>query len=237
MVIFIHIKIFIIKIVLTILVGVLIVENTKPFLSVYVARRFARLYSSLPLTFLESDLSLIPPIRGIVSLSSRGLRGSVVRLSILPCGFVAGAPSVEGHSRFSPRVQTGFIFVHRRNQWRTDNLSLSLSPPLFSLRDRKASGRLSSDSYARPVHVQSCSQFRARTASSGSYSSSILRIPANTPLVFVLLLPLLLLTASLPYSRAWILFRAIFLVSARIYGRTSHPEILHENVFIVIASC
>lgn len=60
--------------------------------------------------------------------------------------------------------------------------------PLFPIRGRKASGRLLSDSYARPVRVQSCSQFRARTASSGSYSSSILRIPANIPLVFVLLL-------------------------------------------------
>lgn len=109
MVIFIHIKIFIIKIVLTILVGVLIVENTKPFLTVYVARRFARLYSSLPLTFLENDLSLIPPIRGIVSLSSRGLRGSVVRLSILPCGFVAGAVR-RGSFTLFPSCTDGIYF-------------------------------------------------------------------------------------------------------------------------------
>lgn len=82
--------------------------------------------------------------------------------------------------------------------------------PLFPIRGRKASGRLSSDSYARSVRVQSCSQFRARTASSGSYSSSILRIPANIPLVFVLLLPLAL-------------FLLFYLISSRVNFVSRYP--------------
>jgi len=75
------------------------------------------------------------------------------------------------------RSQIWFIFVRRRNQWRVDNFFLS---PILSVTVENLMAVLS-DLYARLVRIRSCSRFRARIASSGSYSSGILHISANTP--------------------------------------------------------
>lgn len=222
MVIFIHIKIFIIKIVLTIYGGCPYSWKHQVF--------FISVCGASVCMSVQFSASHLPGKRFVVnSADSRHRFTLVSRVARVRRATFNSSLRFRRRGRPS-RVIHAFPLVYRRDLFSyieeindepitSHSLSLLLSSlfaigkPLvvshpIHMRGPYVCNRVVNSEHGPrvPVPIQVVSSASRRT----HLSSSSFCFPFSS-------------SASLPYSRAWILFRAIFLVSARIYGRISHP--------------